>query len=121
MSTETFVCSCCQQEKPVNKEGGTGYATDAHGNKTCYECCGKQDEKELASMQPGEKTVMYWDGKQITNWPGTLKISPYRTTSAPHNIGGRKTNIWFTFAGNHFYAYQIGNNSQIAHIRRIKN
>jgi len=117
----TFICSRCSEEKPRLHNGGTGYAEDKDGNKTCYECCAEIDREELRNMKPGDKTTHYWNGKEITNWPGTLIIFPHYFTKSRHNFGGWKTHIWFKFEGNDFYAYQIGDSNQSAHIRRIKN
>ena len=117
---EKFICHVCGLEKPVNHDGGTGYARDKDNNFVCYECCGKQDEQELKTMQPGEKTIHYWNGKEITNWPGTLKIKPYFTKNSRHNIARTRTDIWFNFHSLPFHAVQYGDNSQIAHIKRLK-
>lgn len=127
---DTFVCIRCGKTKPVNHDGGTGYATRVPGfdeeDRICYDCCGELDGNELRKMQPGEKTALYWDGKVITNWPGTLKITPTRSYKTVHHTPRSywreyKTHIWFMFGGSWFYGYQIGQNTQIAHIRRIKN
>jgi len=116
----TFICSKCGKEKPVPNNGGTGYASDEEGNKTCYDCCAIIDGEELANMPIGGKTIQYWNGKHITNWPGTLKIEPSYLRIGKHNIAGTRTSIWFEYAGNKFYACQMGGFNQIARIRRIK-
>jgi hypothetical protein len=33
-----FECVKCHAVKPVQKEGGTGYARTAEGETVCYEC-----------------------------------------------------------------------------------
>jgi hypothetical protein len=121
--SNTFVCHECKQEKTNTDTFTTGYGQDKEGNKVCFECCGKQDEAELRAMKPGDKTILYWTEKdsELTNWPGSLKIKVYYFTKSRHNFGGWKTHIWFRYGGNEFYAYQIGDYTQIAHVRRIKN
>lgn len=126
----TFICARCGKTKVTDAIGaGLGYATRvpgfAYDAKVCYDCCGELDAESLKSMKVGDKTALYWDGKNIINWPGTLKITPIRFYETDHYTPQafsriKKTHIWFIFGGNFFYAYQIGGLSQIAHIRRIK-
>lgn len=119
----TFICHVCKQEKTNTSEFTTGYGVDKDDNKVCFECCGKQDESQLRAMKPGDKTVLYWTEKErkLSNWPGTLNIKANYFTKSWHNFGGWKTHIWFNFEGNNFYAYSIGDRTQIAHVRRVKN
>lgn len=116
-----FVCHQCGQHKSFLSDITTGYGIDKDGNKVCYECCAKNDAKELIELQPGKKTIQYWDGRNITNWPGSLKISPYHTSKGRHNIAGTRTDIYFKFEGFSFHATQYGDMTQIAHIRKLKN
>ena len=74
----------------------------------CDECCGKRDEKELKEMQIGSKICLYLANGLVTNWPGSLKITPRHIRKGRHNFCGTKTSFWFTFHGQNFYGYQIG-------------
>ena len=120
LHTTTFTCSQCGKTKTHESEISTGYGTDKDGNKVCFDCCGLNDAKELDGLQKGQKAIQYWNGEAITNWPGTLVIKPYYKTKGRHNIAGTREDIYFRFNGNNFHATQYGNNSQIAHIRKIK-
>ncbi len=118
--THSFKCSQCGKDKVHESEFSTGYGTDKEGNKICFECCGLNNAKELDNLKKGEKSIQYWDGKNIINWPSSLVIKPYYTTKGRHNIARIREDIYFNFNGNKFHATQYGNNSQIAHIRKIK-
>ncbi len=118
--THNFKCSQCGQDKTHDSEFSTGYGYDKDNNKICFACCGLNDAKELTELPIGKKTVQYWDGKNITNWPSSLVIKPSYTTKGRHNIAGSREDIYFKFNGFNFHATQYGNNSQIAHIRKTK-
>lgn len=122
--THDFFCTQCKQNKTHETPeggGGTGYAVDSKGNQICYACCAINDGKELDNLQPGQKVCHYWNGKHITNWPGTLCITPTSTTTGRHNIAGVRTDIYFTYNSKSFHAVQYGYNSQIAHIKTYSN
>lgn len=112
--------------------GGTGYAVRRTDDALiCYACCGLNDAEELRTMAPGARTTHYlsggpgrWKGDdarpwEVSNWPGTLKIKPWRVHKGFHNIGRTRYDVWFTFAGREFYGVNIGD-SQILHIRALK-
>jgi hypothetical protein len=117
---KTFTCHQCGKTKVIPASGGTGYATDKEDNKICYDCCGINDGEELKNLPIGGKTFHYWNGTHITNWPGTLKIKPFKIKTSEHNWGLERTSIWFEYCGQYYYSYQIGHNSQVAHTKRIK-
>ena len=122
---ESFKCAQCGEVKPVlQAEGGTGYARRAGDDAlVCYACCGANDARELAEAQPGARFVHYLTKENgnyvITNWPGTLKVHPFRVRHGRHNIGRTRTDAWFSYAGKAFHAVNIGDN-QIARIRALK-
>lgn len=96
-----FVCADCKVVKPVQREGGTGYASLPDGSRICYQCCAVRDA-EL--MRTDGKAVLYLSvdhdslkdagvshehntrngiyprnyGWILTNWPGTLRLIPFR-------------------------------------------
>ena len=116
-----FICSQCGQNKVHESDFSTGYATDrTTGNKICFDCCGINDAKELKELPIGKKTIQYWDGKNIINWPGTLKINPYCVNKGRHNIAGKREDIYFKFEGFNYHAVQYGEMSQITHIKKMK-
>lgn len=115
----TFICHQCQQEKEMQTSGGTGYARDNENNLICYACCGENDRKHLLSLKVGEKTVFYLANNEVTNWPGTLRISVPRIRTGRHNIAGKRYDTWFTFEGLKFHGVTYGDNTQIHHIKRV--
>jgi hypothetical protein len=98
----TFKCVDCKQTKPTQtangKACGIGYGEYA-GNKVCYECCAERDRQH---MRTSNEITLYWNDKEVTNWPGTLRIAPYKVTSGFYTWCGRplkNTNVWFEFEG----------------------
>lgn len=115
---ETEKCYLCNE--PFVRSGiGTGYATKEDGRKICYSCAGAEDEKRL--LEDG-KLIGYFSNGYFTNWPATLKIPVPYTKKSYHNFAGRngRTDFWFTFKGFSFWGKQIGNNNEIAYVRKIK-
>jgi transcription elongation factor Elf1 len=131
MKNETFTCTRCKQEKPVQHSGGTGYGKDANGNIVCYACCAELDKEQ---MTKGEPITLYltcqdflpWKQQshhisgKVTNWPGTLEI-PCNGWTGCHNIAGIRYDVWFTFAGHKWHGVQYGNNTQLCHCKTVKN
>ena len=65
-----FICN----SKLIATGLGAGYARDSKNNKICYECCAKEDKKNLLNLSKKEKYILYLSGDYVTNWPGTLKF-----------------------------------------------
>lgn len=117
-----FTCHQCTQHKTYESKeigGGTGYGWDEYNNKICYDCCALNDAEKLKKLTVGETIQLYWDGKQITNWPGTLKIHPYHTEQKQSGFAGIATYIYFMYDRKDYLAKQVGDN-QIARIKRLK-
>ena len=113
-----FTCAQCAQTKVHNSGCSTGYGRDPKTDaKICFACCGVNDGKELDNLKPKEKFCLYWDGKEVTNWPGSLRIKPSHTRTGRHNIARTQTTVYFHYNGKPFTGKQYGNNSQILHIR----
>lgn len=116
----TFICSQCGLTKP-EETTGTGYGVDAAGNKVCYTCCGVNDSQALDTLRPKEKLLLYWNGKEVTNWPGSLRITPIGHRVGNHNIARSQTTVYFKHHGANFIGRQYGDNSQILHVVKTKN
>ena len=116
-----FICSKCNTEK-ANPKGScsTGYGVNNAGDLVCFDCCGKDDRAQLLAMKPGERTVLYYTGKEVTNWPGTFRAKVMYQNTGKHNFGLTRYNYWFRVAGEDFYGYTIGDFTQIAHVRKLK-
>lgn len=121
MREETFTCKDCAQIKPVQHEGGTGYANDEQGDKICYVCCGKVDEKY---MRENGKNTMYLTGDSgnyfVSNWPGTLKIPCYYSRMSRTNWGHKRVDVWFEFAGAVWWGRHQGDFNQIVRVKRTR-
>src|SRR5690349_1286529 len=109
----TFKCCQCGQTK--SSEGcGTGYGTDKAGNKTCYQCIGENDRKELEAAKLGERFTLYLSkdatGYKVTNWPGTFNVSAHVNVGR-HNMAGKRYDAYFTVSGNNFHGITYGDNT----------
>lgn len=118
-------CAQCGAPIPESPEGtittGYGYERMADGTDRiiCYPCCGKMDEEWMCTHVD---ICLYWDGKKITNWPGSLVIKPTTVRYTRHgltNVYGRVTYVWFTFGGHMWMGRNMGD-SQVLHCHRLK-
>lgn len=118
----TFHCIDCDKDKPIQTNGGTGYATTDKG-LVCYECCAKRDRDEMVAT--GRATLYLTiakDGKNCTvsNWPGSLKFTG-GWQKGRHNIARVRYDVWFVGPdGANWHGVQYGDNTQICHCRRTK-
>lgn len=100
----------------------TGYGKDKNGKTFCYDCCAEDDR---ANMRKNGIVTLYLskgaDGKYtVGNWPGTLRIPVYGLSIGKHNMARVRYDFGFTFEGQIWSGTQYGDNTQIAHCRRIK-
>ena len=128
---EKVFCSECGKECTPIKLGlenvsGTGYGiSPTTGEKICYACCGKRDERELMGLQLGEKIVLYLHkdkvsgGWHVTNWPGTLNYRVW-VKEGRHNIARVRRDVWFSVRGHNFHGTQYGDSSELCYIKRVK-
>ena len=120
---EKIYCSKCGAEcKPDGI--GTGYGVNQAGERICYKCCGEMDKEKLRNAKPGEKLHLYLTVNEsgdsyLSNWPGTLKIRvlPWR---GRHNMAGVRFDVWFSFGKKEFHGVQYGRDTQICHIKCLK-
>jgi hypothetical protein len=123
MNEDTFTCSDCGATKPVNHTGGTGYGIyreDGAEKKVCYDCCGKRDKADM--IETG-KAVLYWNGKEVTNWSGTLRFFPNLFTKkkvAAFRSLIEREDVWFTGPDRkQWHGINKGDN-QILRAKRLK-
>lgn len=96
----------------------TGYGTDRDGKTHCYACCAETDRK--AMIETGRATL-YLTGKELTNWPGSLRFPAGYVRKGRHNIARVRYDAWFTGPdGKPWHAVQYGDSTQIAHCKRVK-
>jgi hypothetical protein len=105
---ERFFCDSCKQELTKPTDGaGTGYGINGDGKKVCYSCCAEEDKQALRSLKPGQRMSMYFTGKEVTNWPGSLCIHA-GSYKIKHNFARTARMVYFTFEGREFYGRNIG-------------
>lgn len=119
-----FQCGDCHQIKPVQTDGGTGYATgptDKPHALICYACCATRDCAEM--RERGIATLYFTianDGrKEITNWPGTLRFQVTYAAKFRHPFS--KCGAWrgeFTGPDGKLWRFRNIGDNQIAHCRR---
>lgn len=129
----------------VREEGslGAGYGTDWEtGKKICYACCGRKDEETM--MREGRITLYLsqysekeWQALRslssdvpsdlrwkITNWPGTLTITPINVRRSWGSGWGRRYPIdmaYFTGPDGYFWFGRCaGNSTQLLHCQRAR-
>lgn len=95
------------------------------GEKVCYACCGELDKQRLLNAKPGDKFYMYLTGNMqygyyVFNWPGSFKIKVFPRKGS-HNFARARYDFWFYFGNKAFHGVQYGDNTQVAHIRCLKN
>ena len=120
----TFTCSKCNEQKTVNQDFTTGYGVDKDGNKVCYECCGKEDERYLIDNGKLQGYLTGQPGNEyFANWPGSFKIPVLYSRKSYHNFAGRngRTDFWLKYKGNNYHGINIGKDNEIATIRKTKN
>lgn len=123
-----FRCVRCKKLKPIQRDGGTGYAVNDAGEKTCYACCGELDAQ---SMREGNRIVLYlthtrdngtdYPKTEVSNWPGTLRLPVQRQRIGRHNIAGKRYDVWFNGPdGAVWHGVTYGDNTQICRCRKLK-
>ena len=117
MTTTTFYCDECRQTKTHTDSLTTGYSKDRSGRTICFACCGKNDADD---MKRNGKATLYFTGSEVSNWPGTLRFKVRSVRKGRHNMARVRYDFWFTAFGQNWHGYQVGDNTQIAHCRRIK-
>lgn len=104
----------------------TGYGTDpATGATFCYECAAARDRD--AMIVSGRATLYMVEGgtgkiglTSVTNWPSSLTFRIHKVNVSRHNIAGRRYDAWFVGPdGFTWHAVTYGDNTQIAHCRRV--
>lgn len=104
---EKFFCNSCKQELHRPTDGiGAGYATNS-GEKFCYPCCAEHDKQALRQLKAGQRMMLYFSGKEVTDWGGFLRI-PATSYNIRHNLTRLAKMVYFTFEGREFYGRNIG-------------
>lgn len=124
-----FRCMDCGKAKPMQTQGGTGYARGKDGFAVCYACCAIKDAADMVAT--GEATLYlttmpdshrgHGGTAKVTNWPGTLVFhGGYRR--GHHNRARYRYDAWFRGPdGKQWHGVQYGDNTQIIHCRRTAN
>lgn len=131
MTEKTFKCTRCKNVKPLASPTTftTGYGLLRRGKRNvriCYDCCSDLDRRDmlktgratlyLVEKQDAEGRTM----REVTNWPGSLRIPVRHTRQGGHNIAGTRIDAWFTYEGREWHGVLYGSNTQIIHVRRLK-
>ena len=131
-------CSRCNA-LCVPTESTTGYGYNRQHEPICFACCGELDRADM--IETGKATLYLtigpgWQGcgnvgpintdyGHISNWPGTLRFPLYHSPKVgKHNLAGKRYDVWFKVQNNgkaeQWHGVQYGDNTQIAHCRRVK-
>lgn len=109
----------------VPTEHTTGYGEDTEGFRYCFKCCAFKDKD---TMRRDGRIDLYLTGALIgtdrplvSNWPGTLQITPTRIKRSTMFAFGHRTqrqDVWFTFEGTKWHGVNRGDND-IVRCRRL--
>jgi len=118
-----FKCGDCGQVKPVQVNGGTGYATgptDKPNALICYDCCAI---RERADMTAKGVAVLYFTRddsgcRTIGNWPGTLRFPVTTFRSFRHPFSSEAYLGEFIGPDGALWRFRNIGDNQIAHCRR---
>lgn len=138
MKTELLDCG----HVPTPQTGiGTGYGTLPDGTKHCYTCCASREREQMrktgratlylsmtgdAHTPEGNSLVRpipgrrYYGSHKVTDWVGHLNLPVNVIYVGRHNIARYRYDFWFTFENETWHGVQYGNNTQIAHCKRLK-
>ena len=99
----------------------TGFGRDEVRLTYCFDCCAK---RETARMIDSGRATLYLvsEGSQqfVTNWPNTLRFAVRYARKSWHNMARTMTTVYFTGPdGANWSARSYGENTQIAHCRRL--
>jgi hypothetical protein len=114
----------CGHEPSPHSDITTGYGITPDGKKHCYACCAENDKARM--IETGRATLYLTKEKEsgralITNWPGSLIFRGGPVRAGRHNIARCRYDAWFTGPdGATWHAVQYGDNTQIAHCKRVR-
>jgi hypothetical protein len=118
VTIELLECGHPESEHP---DFTRGYGVDNEGHRSCYECCAKRDRQQ---MHDEGRIALYLDrsaGKwTVSNWPGSLKITPSYVKRGRHNIAGSRYDVWFRFERRNWHGVTYGEMTQICHCRAVR-
>ena len=128
MTTATIL-DCGHAPSGDPRGPGTGYGQDSEGNTYCYSCCADRERTQM--IETGRATLYLIPAKEtahsrvhatVTDWPGYLRFPIIGTVrKGRHNMARVRYDFDFTGPDNaHWVGTQYGDNTQIAHCRRVK-
>ena len=118
---------CSDEERALDYSGFTvtlkpgEYVTRSRAH--CYECCAKRERERM--IETGRATL-YLTTEQasgralLTDWAGQLVFRGGVVRKGRHNMARVRYDAWFTGPDKReWHAVQYGDNTQIAHCRRL--
>mgnify|MGYP001585913842 CR=1 FL=1 len=114
------LCDCGHLTQEIEKGAcTTGYGIDSQGKKICYACCAEQDK---AAMRTGNRITLYLNpvNRNVTNWPGSLRIVGEYVREGKHNFAGKRYDVWFTVEGSRWHGVRYGDFTELCHCRKLK-
>jgi len=117
--TKMFFCDQCQRIKVHSGQLTTGYGV-MDGKKHCFDCCAVNDRETMTKDGNSKRLPLYLVGREVTNWPGTLRLPVLSSSSGRHNWAGSRTDVWFRFNGHTWHGVQYGAFTDVVHCRQTK-
>jgi len=115
----------CGHSESAHSSITHGYGIDKDGKKHCYACCAERDKRNMretgrACLYLVKAPEINAQAYAITNWPNSLRFPVGRVRIGRHNMAGKRYDAWFMFENETWHAVTYGDNTQIAHCRRVK-
>lgn len=116
-------CDGCGYSGPFRicgdgKSEGRIYGTTPDGKVHCAVCCAEMDAEYMKS---NGKITLYLSGREIINWPGTLRFRTIARTEGRHNFAGVRYDAWFRGPdGFIWHGVCFGDFTEVIHCKRTK-
>lgn len=83
--------------------------------------CGLKPDPNLPPINYHDMGAFMLESGAFSNWPGSFKIPISQAVKRSfNNFGAPRIDFWFTFHGQRFHGVNVGDNSQIARVKRVK-
>lgn len=125
-------CHYCKGHFMSNPAQVTGPWRNILLQRMCDVCCAEVALEELLSCKVGDRVTGYLTVSEVNGRNevlisvGTLYIRTLNVRTSRSGFGsGKRTDTWFRLTDStnrsyQFHAFQMGDNNDIAHIRRVK-
>lgn len=129
--TSVEILDCGHAESP-HSDHTRGYSTDSNGKRSCYNCSAEIQRQFMRddgratlyltknlNFDPARLSSPYAPTHYIGDWPGGIKLPVWHVKKGRHNITRVRYDFRFRFEGTEWHGVQYGDNTQLAHCKRL--